>query len=149
MPSNREESKNKKSNLTTEIRKKKDLNDKYHVYRKKMNSSLLPLIDEKFLPSGQNIENYLNTMQKIGQFLPAGSSIPNKGIHVPANLVCLEISLSESNSRENINQYTWLVLNHSNKYQLTIAWVKVDELIDLARLEAVRFIRPVMPPVLR
>ncbi len=135
--------------LESEKPDKKDLETEYKIYSKKMDSSLLPLLNEKFLPPGQSIEDHRNTMQSLGHFLPTGSPVPRKELSAPADIVYLEISLAENYPPESVEQYAWLIVNQSDKHGLVIAWVRVDGLKELAEQEAVQMIRPVMPPELR
>ncbi len=125
------------------------LEKEYKQYIKKLDSSLLPFLDEKFLPPGQSPEDYQDTMQKLGQFIPAGSALPGKELLAPADIIYLEINLEESFTTKSVEPFTWLTINHSDKHHLVIAWVRVNNLKSLAEQDAVRFIRPVIPPIVR
>ncbi len=112
----------------------------------KMDSRLLPLIEENLLPQGQSIEEYRQTMQYLGQFLPAGSLLPRENIRTPADVVYVQISFGEEFTVDTVEPLAWRVTDRSEKHRLLIAWVQVDNLKALAAQEAVRIIRPVMPP---
>jgi len=122
------------------------LEEAYKKYSKKIDSSLLPLLDEQFLPSGQTKNSYRKTMQDQGQLVPAGSNLPRKDIQAPVDLLYLEVSLVEDYSIESIEPYIWLIINQSEQNRLVIAWVQVSQLESLAEQEAVRSIKPVLPP---
>jgi hypothetical protein len=116
--------------------------------RKKLGTDLLQLIDERFLLPGQTKEEVRKQMQSLKQFRPAGS-VKRVNKKVAGDLVYVYISLRPSAGTDVVLPYAWEVTDRDESNHLVAAWVEVQNLESLAKLEAVRFIHTVVPPVIR
>ncbi len=116
---------------------------------KKMSTDLRGLVDDKFLLSWETRDVLKEKMKDLKQFVPAVDPVPFLDQEAPGDLVYVYIYMNEDIATSVVDNYAWEVLNYSEKAGLVVAWVEVDRLKDLARLDDVRSIRTVQPPVTR
>jgi subtilisin family serine protease len=116
--------------------------------QKKLSTDLLQLLDCRFLPQGQNMENHKMQMKKSGQLRPAGSVSPKLDRRVVVNdLVYVYIYLKPPAGTQAIEPYVREVTDRDEKNHIAVAWIEVKKLEKLASLKTVRTIRTVMPPL--
>jgi len=114
--------------------------------KRKLNTELLQLVDESFIPAGQNRETIKNQMMGNRQFIPAGQDL--KGVkRTSEDLVYVYINLQKGVNPGIVDPYCHEIKNRDEKNGLAAAWVKASRLEDLAALPGVTRIHPVTPPV--
>jgi hypothetical protein len=126
-----------------------DVKSNLTLAHKKMSTDLLQLLDDVFIPAGQNSETLKMQMERLRQFLPAGSVSPTGDRSVIDDLVYVYIYLKPPAGTKTIEPYVWEVTDRDEKNHLAVAWVEVKALETLASLDEVRTIRTVMPPLVR
>jgi hypothetical protein len=117
--------------------------------QKKLSTDLLQLVNNSFLPPGQNRETLEMQMKNLGQFRPASSVSLGSDGRVAGDLVYVYVYLKPPARTQTIEPHVWEVTDRDEENHLAVAWVEVKDLEELASLESVRTIRTVMPPVVR
>ena len=107
--------------------------------QKKLSTELLQLTDSSYLPIGLTHDAMVLQMEQNHQLTHAAET--------GNTLVYVYIKTSDNADITNINKSVWNVTNTDPANHLIVAWVDVNNLINLASLDSVQSIRSVIPPM--
>jgi len=107
--------------------------------QKKLSTDLLQLTDNSYLPLGLTHDAMVLQMEQNHQL----THVAETG----NTLVYVYIKTSDNADITNINKSVWNVTNTDPANHLVVAWVDVNNLINLASLDSVQSIRSVIPPM--
>jgi len=119
---------------------------KLNYAQNKLETRLLQLLNEEFLPPGKSKNDLIREMQDQGQ-LSDETYITRSEEGILSAQAFVYINLIPGTDMNEIDSYVSEVVNSSSEYNLAAAWVQVSELENLAGLDAVSSISIVEPPV--
>jgi hypothetical protein len=115
--------------------------------QKKLSTDLLQLIGAINLPNGITKDILEQQMKQNHQLrfvddadMPANGTSGHK-------LVYVYISTRENADQNAIKANVWNITHSDPDFNLIVAWVDADNLMNLASIESVKSIRTVMPPI--
>ncbi len=113
---------------------------------KKLDSQLLPLVNEAFIPQGKTKSDLISEMKSGRQI---SSQIIKNGVDKGKTALGVNVYVQLKNgfSIDEIKPYVLLIQNRDNKNHLAACVVDVNRLDELAMLEAVMNINTVWEPV--
>ena len=114
--------------------------------QQKLETRLLQLLNEEFLPSGKSKNDLIREMQKEGQ-LSKESFITRSEEAILSAQAYVYIDLMPGSAISDLDSYVSEIVNSSSEYNMAVAWVEVSELEILAGLQDVKSIRLVDRPV--
>jgi len=131
-----------------EIQRLNELKSNLTSAQKKLSTDLVQLTDQKFLASAASLQSHVNSMLKLNQIKLSeqGSDLREK---VSEGSVYVYIFLYEGFTTYSLDGFAGEITNRDEKNNMAVAWVKVNDLENLASLNAVRTIRTVFPPITR
>jgi len=131
-----------------EIQRLNELKSNLTSAQKKLSTDLVQLTDQKFLPSATSLQSHVNSMLKLNQIklFEQGSDLREK---VSEGSVYVYIFLYEGFTTYSLDGFAGEITNRDEKNNMAVAWAKVNDLENLASLNAVRTIRTVFPPITR
>jgi len=112
------------------------------VNEKKLSTKMLSLTQNQNVMNINEITNTVNNMQELNQAddtFKINDSISEMQVYV-------YISIYESGSFSSVEPYIAKMISIDDNYGLAAAWVKVDNLLRIAKLSDVRHIEEVFPP---
>jgi Subtilase family/Secretion system C-terminal sorting domain/Bacterial pre-peptidase C-terminal domain len=115
--------------------------------RVKISSSLLPLIDDIYLPSGFEMISYIESLENASQFVPfvSGYNLQQK---ISEGIVLVYVSFNSPNALSLIETYAEEIISVNSKFRLAVIRIKVKNLELLASNNNVGKIRFVEQPQL-
>jgi hypothetical protein len=116
------------------------LKDNLTPTQKKISTDLLQLTDNRYMPSGMTKDTLERQMEQNHQL--------THETETGKTLVYVYIQMNASDDITSLNSFVWNVTDRDPANHLVVAWVNINDLINLASLESVQFIRTVSPPVM-
>ena len=114
---------------------------------KKLDSSLLQLVDDRFIPNGQSKDKLVEQMKGQKQIVNLPDKVNPQGKLVLG--VNVYIKLKKGADIDSIQSYVIGIKHRGYASHLAVATVDVNRLSELASLDSVQSIQTIMPPVVR
>jgi len=116
---------------------------------KKLSTDLLGLLSPVFLPQDKSLTNLKDEMTALKQMIPQGASAAVKGqtAIAPADMVYVYVYLKPDADIHAVDEFLWKITDADEKNKTVVAYVDVSRLAVLAKQDAVKVIRTVLPPV--
>jgi len=113
----------------------------------KIDSRLLQLMDERFLPPLITRSQYADIMEETAYFEPDRTQSSNQ-LQIEEGTISVYVYLSAESTISSIDPFVGEVTDRDESNHLAVVRIKIRDILPLAELPEVRCIRPVLPPVL-